>query len=268
MRFIADYHTHTAYSGDCETPMETMVQKAIELQLQELVFTDHVDYEYADPNFELIDFDEYCREVSRLKMQYGHLISLLMGVEIGFQPHVVGKINQLLSNWDFEFVICSTHMADRLDFYTGAFFEGRESYAAYHRYFENVLHSVQTMDSFNVYGHLDFIVRYGTYRKKELKYAQHAEIIDEILRQLIYRGKGIEVNTSSYRYGLSHLHPQEAIIKRYRQLGGEIVTVGSDAHHPGDLCSEFPAVYTLLRELGYNYLTMFRNRQPRFVKIP
>lgn len=268
MRLFGDYHTHTSFSGDSEAPMESMVKQAVRMGLKELVFTDHVDYEYADPNFEMIDFEEYTAVFAGLQRKYGHKINLLMGVEIGFQPHVTEKINRLLSQLNFEFVICSTHMADRLDFYTGAFFEGKDQHAAYQRYFANVLEAVKTMEGFDVYGHLDFIVRYGNYNRKELSYSEHAEIIEEILRHIIQKGKGIEINTSGYRYGLGCLHPHLNIIKRYREMGGEIITVGSDAHAPGDIASGFKGVYDVLRETGFKYLTAYSERQPRFIKVP
>lgn len=267
MQFFADYHTHTAYSGDSEARMQDMVRRAVDMQLRQLVFTDHVDYDYADPNFEMIDFKAYSQEFDELKNKYRDKIELMMGVEIGYQPHVTDRIKELLASYPFEFVICSTHMADNLDFYTGAFFEGKSSQAAYERYFQNVLEGIEEMDDFDVYGHLDFIVRYGDYPVKQLHYRDHADMLDEILRRLIYLGKGIEVNTSGFRYGLEQLHPQTEILKRYRQLGGEIITIGSDAHFPEDLCCQFQYAYHTLLDLGYKYLTVFKQRRPDFIKI-
>lgn len=267
MHFFADYHTHTSFSGDSEAPMQEMAERAVQMNLKQLVFTDHVDYDYADTNFELIDFEAYSQEFAEVKRKYLGKIDLLMGVEIGYQPHVADRIRDLLKSYPFEFVICSTHMADNLDFYTGAFFEGKSSRYAYERYFINVLQSIQQLDDFDVYGHLDFIVRYGNYPVKQLHYRDYSDIIDEILECLIYAGKGIEVNTSGYRYGLEQLHPQIDILKRYRQLGGEIITVGSDAHYPQDICFEFEHAYQTLIDLGYRYITIFKERKPAFIKI-
>jgi histidinol-phosphatase (PHP family) len=267
MHFFADYHTHTSYSGDSEAPMQDMARRAVEMNLKQLVFTDHVDYDYADLNFEQIDFQAYSQEFAELKRKYRGQIDLLMGVEIGYQPHVVDRIRDLLKSHPFEFVICSTHMADNLDFYTGAFFEGKTSRNAYERYFQNVLQGIQELDDFDVYGHLDFIVRYGDYQVKQLHYRDYSDIVDEILKCLIYAGKGIEVNTSGFRYGLEQLHPQTEILKRYRQLGGEIVTIGSDAHYPQDICFEFQQAYETLIGLGYRYMTVYKERKPSFIKM-
>lgn len=268
MPFFADYHTHTIYSGDSESPMEDMILQAASMGLQELVFTDHVDFDYADPAFESIDYDEYLSVFLDLQAKYNNQLRLLMGVEVGYQPHIQTRLEEFLKKYPFDFVICSTHMADRLDFYTGDFFTGKEQKAAYLRYFENVLYSIKHFRDYDVYGHLDFIVRYGDYAKKVLSYHDYQDILDEILKQSIFKGHGIEVNTSGFRYGLEQMHPQFAIIKRFHELGGEIITVGSDAHQPQDLCSHFSLAYQLLKKAGFTHMAAFEGRQARFHPIP
>lgn len=268
MRYFADYHTHTEYSGDSDAPMEQMIRRSVELGLMELVFTDHVDYDYADPVFEEIDYEDYVENFQKLKKKYYRYIKLLLGVEIGFQPHVANRIDTLCARYPFDFIIYSTHTADQQDFYTGAFFNGKKKEEAYQRYFENVLASLQNPAALDVYGHLDFIVRYGNYESKSLSYYDYPEIIDKILNTLIDNERGIEINTSGYRYGLQQMHPHKDIIQRYKKLGGEIITVGSDAHSPQDLCADFNEAYNLLRESGFKYITAFERRKPRFVKLP
>jgi histidinol-phosphatase (PHP family) len=236
--------------------------------LRQLVFTDHVDYDYADPGFENIDYDEYTRIFTHLKEKYQAKIELLMGVEIGFQPQVQARIESFLPQYPFDFVICSTHMADRLDFYTGEFFDGKEQSFAYLRYFENVLTSIQNFNNYDVYGHLDVIVRYGDYAHKLLSYHDYSDIIDAILKAIISSGHGIELNTSGYRYGLNQFHPQAEVIRRYKQLGGETITIGSDAHTAADLGSHFQAAYRLLRELGFSQIASFKQRKLSFEKLP
>lgn len=267
MYFYADYHVHTSFSGDCNASMEQMIEKAIQLGLKEIAFTDHVDFDYPDPSFEAIDYDVYIKVFDRLKKQYQKQINLVLGVEVGYQMHVKDQIEKLLASYPFDFVICSTHMADRLDFYTGDFFKEKNQNEAYLRYFENVLESVQQFKNYDVYGHLDFIVRYGSFSQKALSYLDYKDIIDEILKKIIANGSGIEINTSGYRYKLNQLHPQAEIVKRYFELGGEIITVGSDAHRAEDLCSHFSTAYTLLKELGIKYIATFKNRQAKLVKI-
>lgn len=267
MRFYGDYHTHTAYSGDSEAPMEQMLKRAIAMGLKELAFTDHVDYDYADPNFESIDFDEYRQDLRELREHNALHDKLLFGVEIGYQAHVHDKIEKLLHDYPFDFVICSMHMADRLDFYTGDFFVGKEQKQAYLRYFENILDCVERFHNYDVFGHLDVIIRYGGYDDKVLSYLDYSDIIDTILKTVIQDGHGIEINTSGYRYGLNQFHPQNDILKRYRELGGELLTVGSDAHQPEDLCADFDLAYATIEGLGFRYFSSFQNRQARQISI-
>ena len=93
-------------------------------------------------------------------------------------------------------------------------------------------------------------------------------MIDEILRKLVSLGKGIELNTGGFKYGLGHPHPTEEIIRRYRELGGEIITVGADAHKPEHVAFDFAKVPSILKEAGFTHYTVFKNRKPEFILIP
>jgi len=174
------------------------------------------------------------------------------------------------NKYDFDFIIGSMHTLFQKDIYhfREEFFENNTKEEVYRLYFEEVLRSVKLFtDEFDVYGHLDFVMRYALEDDKSCHYADFRELLDQILRLLIQKGKGIEINTSGFRYGLGHMHPNTEIIKHYKELGGEIITVGSDAHHRKTLCSEFERAYAILKECGFSYITVFEKRKPRFVKI-
>lgn len=266
--FIADYHTHSNFSSDSDTPLEENIKKAVSLGLKEIACTDHIDYDYPDPEYPfLFEYEPYIKEIDRLKKKYTE-IKIKTGVEIGIQPHVIDKINNLVSNNYFDFVIASTHVAqDGLDLCANEFFEGKSKHQAFTDYFEEVLSNVKNYDFFNVYGHIDFINRYGSYEDKTMDYYEFKSLTDEILKTIISKGKGIEINTSGYRYGLGHPHPQFELIKRYKELGGEIITVGSDAHKPEQITFKFDKAYEMLKEAGFKYITLFTDRKPEFVKF-
>ena len=266
--FFADYHMHTSFSSDSDAPMESMILAAISLGLKQIALTDHVDFDYPDVAFPfLIDYDEYLETFSYYQNKYKDQIELLLGVEIGFQPHLKHEIADLVNKYPFDFIIGSTHVVDRADLYNGDFFKGKTQKNAYLRYFEDVLHSIRTFDEFNVYGHLDYIIRYGDYTNKVLSYKDYQNIIDEILKALIHKGKGLEVNTSGHRYGLGQFHPQKAILETYHGLGGEIITIGSDAHRPQDICACFHEAYKMLKDVGFKYVTIFKDQKPEFISI-
>ena len=100
-----------------------------------------------------------------------------------------------------------------------------------------------------------------------LALSRYSDVIDEILRLLIEKGKGIEINTGGFKYGLGHPNPCEEILARYRELGGEIITIGADAHKPEHVAFDFAKVPSILKDSGFDYFTVFRERKPEFVKI-
>ena len=118
-----------------------------------------------------------------------------------------------------------------------------------------------------MYGHIDYVVRYGPDKNTYYSYADYADVIDEILKQLIHNGKGIEVNTAGFKYGLGHPNPCEDILKRYRELGGEILTLGADAHQPEHIAYDFQRLPKLLQTCGFSYYTVFKNRKAQFIAL-
>ena len=109
--------------------------------------------------------------------------------------------------------------------------------------------------------------RYGLYEDNAVNYMEFSSLIDAVLKELIERGKGIEINTSGYRYGINDCYPDIEILKRYKALGGEIVTVGSDAHFPRDVADHIGAAYDMLNIAGYKYVTVFKGREPSFITL-
>lgn len=266
--FYSDYHMHTNFSSDSKTPIEEMVKKSIEIGLKEIAITDHIDFDYPDKDYPfLYDYKTYYETINNLKEKYMSKITILTGVEIGLQPHIKNNIDDLLKNNSYDFIIGSTHCTDKKELCTSLFFENKDKFQAYNEYFEDVLNSVKLYDCYNVYGHLDYIVRYGTYADKSLDYNTYKEIIDEILINIIKKDKGIEINTSGFRYGLNCTHPKLYVVKRYKELGGKIITVGSDAHSPEYIASNFNSAYDILKESGFKYITTFKNQKPVWIAI-
>ncbi len=265
--YQADYHIHCSYSGDSDAPMEEMIKEAIRRGLDEIAFTDHVDFGYPDPSFEAIDYEEYIPYLESLREKYRGRIKLALGVEIGYQSAEHARIQDFLEKYPFDFVLLSRHMSEGLDYYTGDFFAGYDQKTSYRRYFESVLRSVRQQENFDVFGHLDVIVRYGPFEEKNLAYADYQEILDEVLRRIIEKGHGIEINTSGFRYGLGRMHPQVDFLKRYQVLGGEIVTLGSDSHQAKDLNDHLPQMQELLKSLGFKTFATYAKREPVFHKL-
>lgn len=271
MAIKADFHIHTNFSGDSHAPMEEMIKQAVSLGLTHICITEHFDPDFVYPAgeegmFEL-NTDSYLYELLKLREKYKSRISVGFGVELGLQPHLKRQLAIYSKSHEFDFIIGSSHICNRKDPYYPAFFEERSEDEAHHEYFESILECVKSTPYFDVYGHLDYVVRYGASKDKQYTYAKHADIIDKILSALIENEKGIELNTGGFRAGLSQPNPSADILKRYRELGGEIITIGSDAHAPADIASDFDRACDILKECGFKYYCIFQSRLPEYFKL-
>lgn len=263
-----DTHMHTRYSGDSTAEPEDMIKSSMQNGLDGICMTDHMDYDYPnDPELFLFDVGSQQRELSLLKEKYKESFPVLLGIELGLQPQVSGMNQALLKSYDFDFVIGSSHVVHGFDPYYKEYYEGKSEHEAYLEYFESILENISAFDDFDVYGHIDYVVRYGPNKNAEYSYRKYADVIDEIFIQLIQKGKGIELNTAGLKYGLGHPHPTEEALKRYRELGGEILTLGSDAHKPEHVAYDFKRVPEILRDAGFRYYTVFENRKPMMKKL-
>lgn len=271
MAILTDYHTHSHFSGDCDTPTEIMIEKAISLGMTHLCFTEHLDPDYPVREGESLNFDldipKYREEFLILKDKYKEKIQLLWGVELGLQNHIYPTLHKYVQENPFDFVIGSSHLCGSGDPYYPDFFEGKNEDDVYALYFSFILENVQNFSDYDVYGHLDYIVRYGPNKDARYSYEKYRDIFDPILKTIIEKGKGIELNTGGVKYGLKELHPCTAVLKRYKELGGEIITVGSDAHKPENLLHHFSRAKGILEECGFKHYTIFQERKPIFIPL-
>lgn len=268
MNKLIDHHMHTHFSPDADplASMESYIQEVKRRGITGVMFTDHVDIDNPCAIFENpIDYDVYYQKIETLRKSESLFIG--MGVEMGYQPHIEHEMRTLLNRYPFDFVICSIHLGDHLDFYNGDFFKNKTQDEAYSRYFELVLNAVQSYEDYDVFGHLDYIIRYGKFQHRMYDFDRYQPIIDRILSIIIHKGKGIELNTSGLRYGLGVTHPRLELLKRYKDLGGTIVTLGSDAHRVTDYYRDFDFAISVLKEAGFDRVAIFKNRQLSFVNI-
>lgn len=268
----ADYHLHSSFSGDSQTPMEEMIRKGIELGLTDMCFTEHMDLhfpvsEISPAGIFEVNTDSYLYDLIRYREAYADRIALHFGIELGVQPHITRECAQYIKSYDFDFVIASSHLAEKLDPYLPAFYEGRTEEEAYRAYFQSILDNIRGFTDFDIYGHLDYVVRYGPNKDRAYTYEKYQDILDRILDALIDNGKGIEINTGGVKYGLKELHPCLSLLKQYRKKGGEIITVGSDAHRPENLCDHFSRAEEVLKACGFRYYCVFDKRTPDFRRL-
>ncbi len=263
----ADVHMHCGFSNDSETRPEDMVESAIAKGLSVICFTDHYDKDNLDWGDEAIfDVESYFQKMIALQEEYRDRIDIRIGAEIGMQPYLAEYYQNFMAQHPFDFVIGSVHSVLEHDVALD-FFQKHSDPEGYKIYFEEMLQDVQKIKSYDVLGHLDYIVRYSNQGSKGFDLNDYMNIIEEILKQVIAHGKGIEMNMSGLKYGLGAPHPQPEIIKRYRELGGEIITVGADGHIPEHIAYDYHLADDILKSCGFKYYTEFKGRKPVFVKI-
>lgn len=262
-----DYHTHSSFSSDADHSMERMIQGAIALGLEEIAVTDHVDYDYADPS---IDFNfnhtAYTAEIKRLRDAYADRITIRHGLELGLQPHLTERYNTLVASEKPDFVLCSVHTCLGLDLYRRDYFKNRTPAEAWENYLHELHQIVKSYHAYSVIGHMDILRRYdadtAAFPRESLKGA-----FVDIFRELIKNGKGIEVNTSGYRNPEEMPMPSWEVLKWYHEAGGEVLTLGSDAHSPDVLAYRFPETLERIRNIGFKYLCTFEAMVPTFHSI-
>ncbi|MBN2795054.1 MAG: histidinol-phosphatase HisJ family protein [Clostridia bacterium] len=252
-----DYHLHSHFSGDCNEQMEETIKKAIEMGGKHLCFTDHLDYDYPTHEIDFEGFDEkaFTAHINQLQDKYSE-IKLQKGVELGLQTHLANQCDAFVKNFDPDFVLCSFHVAKRQDLFNGDFYENRTPEQAWLDYYEDVYNTLNVFKSYCVVGHLDIPKRYNE-KVKDVDIKAYESALDKVLIKIIEDKKGIEVNMSGLRTPQMETLPNRLILQKYFDLGGSIITIGSDAHRKEDIYSHFKEVLLMLQEIGFEYLATY-----------
>lgn len=259
-----DYHMHSRVSFDGHETGEAMAKIALERGLKEICFTDHIDY---DPLGQMgkLDFDTaaYNAEYDRLEVSG---LKIRRGMEFGMDVHNVLQFQEDLKRRHFDFVLGSIHFVDDLDVYYPEYWQGKTVFQAERRYLEATLESVKLHDDFDVLAHLTYIGKTTAHpAPRAVPYAQHAELVDEILKVLVAKGKGMEMNTSGVDRCGGFL-PTADYFRRFKELGGEIVTVGSDSHRCDRVGQYAFEACQVLKDI-FGYVCTFEDRKPIFHKL-
>lgn len=274
----ADMHMHTWFSTDSEACPRDMADEAVRKGLKTICFTDHFDKDDLEWGEEgIFDVDAYFVEMQKLQEEYAGKLNIRIGIELGLRTYLKDYYEELTKKYPFDFVIGSVHNvpykkdAEGNILYTDPaaekLFTDRTDKKAYRLMMETTLENVRISDCFQTLGHLDYVVRYGKSREKEYSYTDYADIIDEILKLLIEKEKGLEVNSAGLKYGLPFAHPHPDVLKRYRELGGEIITIGADAHKPEHIAYDFAKAEEILKSCGFKYYTEFFEQKPVFKQL-
>lgn len=286
----ADYHVHCEFSDDSREKMETQIERGIDIGLDEICFTDHVDYgikkDWDDPDgieyrgdgagtskedlepLANVDYPAYFQKIAAMQKKYAGKISIKAGLEFGIQTNTISDFEKLYEKYEdqLDFTLLSMHQVNNMEFWTGDFFKGRTQKEYNDAYYDEIYKVQQKFRHYSVLAHLDLLARYdpaGPY-----PFEKEEDRIAEILKLAIRDGKGIEINTSSWHYGLKDTQPSRKILKLYKDLGGTIFTFGSDAHKKEFLGDHFADARRIVRdEIGLKQFCTFDHMVPVFHDI-
>lgn len=259
-----DYHLHTTYSIDGKMTMEEACREAVRLGLREICFTEHADYIPYDEGAGFFDPASYFAELQRCREAFDGQLAIRAGTEIGEAHRYVTEADRLTTSYPFDFVIGSLHWVGSDNAMVPEYFDGKSYQQAYTAYFDELLTLVMH-GGFDVVGHLDVPKRYAVDRHGQFDPAPLSEPIRAVLRACVERGIGIEINTGTMRRTGHDPSPSPQVLGWYRELGGEILTIGSDGHRTSQMAHEFDHALSLARQAGFSHLTIYERRIPSFV---
>lgn len=278
---LFDNHNHSEFSFDGKrTSVEKSTLAAADAGLGGVAFTDHCDFfvpamkaEYEQLVPETFDVNAQQAEIDRVQALIDGRIGgerkfrILKGIEIGMHEDCHGEIRRTLGENSFDQVIASVHYLDGIDPFYGGYYEGKDWKEAYGHYLETIWKEMTWLKDFDIMGHFDYVVRYAPYSSTSLLYRDFSDILDEMFRYLIQEGKALEINTKSYQeYNGRLVTIDTEVLKRYRELGGEIVSFGSDSHDAHRIGHAIMEHALLLKSLGFRWSAHFESR--RLVQLP
>jgi len=274
---LADYHVHCMFSDDSWYPPEQVCEDAWKQNLDEICFTDHVDYgikpDWVDAlsakvmmgqRVLNVDYDAYFPYLADLREKWAGRLTVKSGLEFGVQTHTIPQFNALWDKWgqELDFVLLSIHQVGDLEFWTGEFQEGRTQEEYNRAYYQELYDVTTTFTHWSVLAHVDLIKRYDP--AGILDFPANRDLVAATLEHVIAQDKGIELNTSSVRYGLTDSQPAREILELYRDLGGTIITLGSDSHEPAHLGAYLRHFQRYLASLGFEGFCTYDKMVPTF----
>lgn len=256
---IHDQHVHSCYSFDSEQPIEEYLIKANELGLSYFVLTEHCDYNFLDKGKDIFfDIEKENKELNALQSKYPN-IKILRGVEIGYKPNEIKRIEKLIKEHHFDVINCSLHESDGIDYFIKEEFTKRGIDKTLSLYFQRQLELAKNYDDYDVFCHIDYGFKTAYLLDNSVTIEKYEDIIVEIMKEIIKHGKAFELNLK-----VQEVLPIEHtiyLLNLYKKLGGEYLTMSTDAHEISRFCKGFDKYMQIIKDAGFDYLLYFVNRE-------
>ena len=252
-----DSHIHTKFSTDSQMELTAAIEVADKLNLG-LIITEHMDLGFPTPENNTFDIPALFAEYSKYRSD-----KILLGIELGMRPDLLEDVREVAKSYPFDQIIGSVHVIDKMDSFLPSFYEGRTKNQVYEQYLKYMITCIKTHDFIDTLGHIDYITRYNNFFDKELYYDEYIDYIDEILMLLAQREKAIEINTNRLNNYDSVVNLIR-IYKRFKELGGKYVTIGSDAHTPERIGNNFDKAKDMADSCGLK-IVYFKERNLNYI---
>lgn len=266
---LYDQHLHSHHSFDSQADPIASVERAIEIGLAGLTFTEHFDTHPMDWEGCIYDDEAYSATIKMLRSQFGQQIFVGKGIEVCFQPDRMVFIRDFLDQHEFDVVLLSVHYFGGHPVYKTDAWKGIETATGIERYLEEVLDAARHCEKlnrsgqrvFDVLAHMDFVKRYTQRFFGTHDMSPFGDLFDEIFRTCVAADLVPEINTSTLRQGLGEAMPNQDAVRRYAAAGGVAMSLGSDAHQSQDVGAGFDQAVSMLKEVGIQKTVVFRNRE-------
>lgn len=266
MRYM-DYHMHTAASEDSEAPIAAMLDEAVNRGIEAVAVTDHVEMTGFRKGGYDVTAEESWNSVRLMRPLYEDRLRVAQGIELGQPLYDLAQAQAVLAAHPYDFVLASQHRLGEEEDYYFMDFTGLDIGMEMDAYFDAVLDMV-AWGGFHALAHLTYPFRYIPKDRRPQDYRRWQDRIDCILRRLAEKGLALEINTSGMRDPkLRMMHPDYPIVRRFRELGGELITVGSDAHKPGDVGAHIADALSMAKKAGFAYTAVYWQGKAEMVKI-
>lgn len=261
---LIDFHVHSNNSFDSKGSIVEMCKAAVSQNITHIAFTEHFSLDSFKKSSGFFNYSRYFSEIQEARDIFKNKLTIFMGLEF-CEPHLsIDTYKNAVKDFSLDYTLGSVHNIGTAGLMTTA--KERSAYSSYNAYFEE-FYKLACFGDFNAVAHLDLMSRYAFSIHGDYSFEDFKDQISEILKKLISRGKGIEVNTSGLRKDLNQLHPKLEVLKLYKELGGDIITIGSDAHSAGEVGMGCKEALELLNSLGYKYIYTFESCIPVAHKI-
>ncbi len=265
-----DLHMHTASSFDGNYPAELMCKAAVENSLATIAFTDHFDVDFFERhNLDVRQKSSY-EDIVAAKEAFADKIQVLRGIEMGQPTYDTALTEKSLARFEYDFVIGSIHNLREMPDFCELDYPNltqENIYSLLEKYFEEEL-ILAKWNGFDTLAHLTYPMRYIVQSGRfNTDISRYDDVVDEIFKTLITNGKALEINTSGLRQPIGKTMPTENYVRRFKELGGELLTLGSDAHFTEHVGAGIDQGYEIAEACGFKYVTYFKDRKPIQIKI-